>query len=233
MGREFEIVREGALPVDQVAVFDGFADGTAGWLWPMEYEHREGGAAAFGGTVTVWDPPHRLVSRMDGPDGWFNQLEHVVAAAPGGGSTWRYVHSGIFVDDWEQQYDGASQHTDFYLHTFGQFMLHFRGRPVTYVTVDAPADAGFATVRAALGTDATPEGGPVDLSLPHVGRVQGVLDYRHRHFVGIRTGDALIRCFGRSAFGGVDAVAVHHFGGADPAALEKAWRDWLTEITGT
>src|SRR5690242_9780726 len=112
MGRAFEIRREGALPVEPPAVFDGFVNGTAGWLWPMRYEPREGGAAAFGGTVTVWEPPRRVVTRVEGPDGWFNQLEHVVEAAEGGGSTWRYVHSGIFVDDWEQQYDGASQHTD-------------------------------------------------------------------------------------------------------------------------
>lgn len=230
MGKDFEIRREGSLPVEPVVVFDGFVDGTAGWLWPMEYEHREGGAAAFGGTVTVWDPPHRLVSRMEGPDGWFNQVENVVEAAPGGGSTWRYVHSGIFVDDWEQQYDGASQHTDFYLHTFGQFVLHFRGRPVSYATVDAPAVLDFAAVRAALGIDAVPQGARVDLDLPHVGRVRGVLDYQHPHFAGIRTDDALLRFFGRSAFGGVDAVAVHHFGGADPSALESSWRAWFTGL---
>lgn len=224
VGKAFEIVREGTLPVGQVEVFDGFTSGTGGWLWPVEYEPREGGAAGFGGTVTVWDPPHRVVSRMEGPDGWFNQLEHVVTPVEGG-SHWRYVHSGIFVDDWEQQYDGASQHTDFYLHTFAEYLLHFRGRPVTYATVDAPAPQDFGAIRKALG-DPLP-GSAVWLDLPVAGAVEAVVDYQHPHFIGLRTGGALIRFFGRSAFGGADAVAVHDFTGADPRELEDGWRAWL------
>jgi hypothetical protein len=227
VGKAFEIVREGSLPVGPVEVFDGFTSGTGGWLWPMEYEPREGGAAGFGGTVTVWDPPHRVVTRMEGPDGWFNQLEHVVWEGRDGGSGWRYAHSGIFVNDWEQQYDGASQHTDFYLHTFGQYLLHFRGRPVTYATVNAPDPQDFSSVRAELGIDDLPQDAGIKLDLPHVGTLAGVLDYQHPHFAGIRTDDALIRFFGRSAFGGPDAVAVHHFAGAEPAQLESAWRNWF------
>ncbi|MFG2039661.1 hypothetical protein [Dactylosporangium sp. NPDC048998] len=228
MGKRFEIVREGTLPVGQVEVFDGFTSGTGGWLWPVEYEPREGGAAGFGGTVTVWDPPHRVVSRMEGPEGWFNELEHVVTPVEGG-AHFRYVHSGVFVDDWEQQYDGASQHTDFYLHTFGEYLLHFRGRPVTYATVDAPGPQDFAALRKAVGGDA-PQGSSVWLDLPVAGAVsaaRAVIDYQHPHFVGLRTDTALIRLFGRSAFGGADAVAVHDFAGTDPATLESGWRDWL------
>lgn len=33
---------------------------------------------------TVDDYPRHLVSRMDGPDGWFNQLEHVLEPLDGG-----------------------------------------------------------------------------------------------------------------------------------------------------
>ncbi|WP_432988791.1 SRPBCC family protein [Dactylosporangium sp. CA-233914] len=218
MGKRFEIVREGTLPVGQVDVFDGFTTGTAGWLWPVEYEPREGGAAGFGGTVTVWDPPHKVVSRMEGPDGWFNELSHEVVPAPGG-AHFRYVHSGIFVDDWEQQYDGASQHTDFYLHTFAQYLLHFRGRPATYSTVDYSEPLDFRRIAGDAAQGAT-----AWVDLPVVGAAEAVVDYRHPHFLGLRTGDAMIRFFGRSAFGGTDAVAVHDFAGTDPQELENAWK---------
>jgi hypothetical protein len=231
MGERFEIVREGALPVGPVEVFDGFTAGTGGWLWPVEYEPRAGGAAGFGGTVTVWDPPNRVVSRMEGADGWFNELSHEVAAAPDGGSTWRYVHSGIFVDDWEQQYDGASKHTDFYLHTFGEYLLHFRGRPIAYATFDLPpasalASSALASLTTALGDPA--EGARVWLDAPLTGATEAVVDYRRPEFLGLRTDATLIRVFGRSAFGGTDALAIHDFSGADPAALESAWRAWPT-----
>jgi hypothetical protein len=228
VGKRFEIVREGTLPVGQVDVFDGFTAGTAGWLWPVEYEPREGGAAGFGGTVTVWDPPHRVVSRMEGPEGWFNELEHVVTPTEEGGAFFRYVHSGIFVDDWEQQYDGASQHTDFYLHTFAQYLLHFRGRKATWASIDAPAPLDLAAL-----TGGGAPGSTVWLDAPITGPVEAVVDYVQPHFAGLRTEGALIRVFGRSAFGGADAVAVHDFTGTDPDALETGWRSWLSQIHGS
>jgi hypothetical protein len=60
----------------------------------------------------------------------------------------------------------------------------------------------------------------------HVGRASEIVreGSLHPHFIGLRTGDALIRFFGRSAFGGPDAVAVHNFAGADPARMESDWR---------
>jgi hypothetical protein len=36
-----------------------------------------------------------------------------------------YVHSGIFADSSDQQYDGASRHTDFYPHTLGPYLQPF------------------------------------------------------------------------------------------------------------
>ena len=94
---------------------------------------------------TVDEYPAHLVSRMDGPDGWFNQLEHVLEPLDGGRARLHYVHSGIFADNWDQQYDGASKHTEFYLHTLGQYLQYFDGKPVVFTDVQAPAasaDAG-------------------------------------------------------------------------------------------
>ena len=47
-----------------------------------------------------------------------------------------YVHSGILTGDWDAQYDGASRHTDFYLHTLREYLTHFAPRPVAFATFD-------------------------------------------------------------------------------------------------
>jgi uncharacterized protein YndB with AHSA1/START domain len=69
MSKEFEIVREFEVDASPEQVWDAITNGTAGWLWPMEYEPKEGGAAPFGGTVTAWDPPHRLTGRTEDAEG--------------------------------------------------------------------------------------------------------------------------------------------------------------------
>ncbi|OLB77763.1 MAG: ATPase [Actinobacteria bacterium 13_2_20CM_2_71_6] len=195
MGHQFEIRREGELPTTPEEYWDAVTTGTGGWLWPMEFEPREGGKAAMGGTVTVWDPPHHFVTRVEGEDGWFNQLEHVIEGR-GGTTFYRYVHSGIMVEDWQNQYDGADKHTDFYLHTLGQYLRYFSRRPVRYVSSDGPeasrsADA-FEVLRRGLGLgDAASTGDRVRLDLPGIDASDAVLDYRTDHFIGLRTTDAL------------------------------------------
>src|SRR5205085_8018785 len=83
-----------------------------------------------------------------------------IEARDGGTAHLRYVHSGILADGWEDQYDAIDGHTDFYLHTLGQYLEHFNGRSVTYVGqpssgIDGPPAAGgedaMDTLRAALG----------------------------------------------------------------------------------
>ena len=95
-----------------------------------------------------------MVSRMDGPDGWFNQLEHVLEPLDGGRAQLHYVHSGIFADNWDEQYDGASKHTAFYLHTLGQYLTYFDGKPVVFTDIQAPAASqtpdGFDRLKRAL-----------------------------------------------------------------------------------
>jgi len=239
MGKEFEIVREFEVDASPEQVWAAITTGTAGWLWPMEYEPREGGAAPFGGTVTAWDPPHRLTGSVESPDAvegqTLNQLDHLIEPREGGRSWVRYVHSGIFVDDWDNQYDGAAKHTDFYLHTLRQYLTHFTGLAATHTDVQGPeastAEDAFEAVARALGLDgAAAEGDRMRVDLPGVGASDAVVDYRNRYFIGLRTGDALYRFFGRNAFGAPVGISVHQFAPDAPAGQEgtqKAWQGWL------
>ncbi|AXG76346.1 SRPBCC family protein [Streptomyces paludis] len=243
MSKEFEIAREFEVDASPQEVWAAITTGTGAWLWPMEYEPREGGAAPFGGTVTAWDPAHRLTARVESPEAGdgiprqtLNQLDHLIEAREGGGSWVRYVHSGIFVDDWDNQYDGADQHTDFYLHTLRQYLRHFPGRAAVFSGTDGPeasrAATAFAALTRGLGLpDGAAEGAGVRVDLPGTGPVDAVVDYRRPNFVGLRTGTAMYRLFGRNHFGAPVGVSVHDFApGADGRHTEEAWRERLDRI---
>jgi uncharacterized protein YndB with AHSA1/START domain len=228
MGREFEVRREVDLPGTPEQVWEAISTeaGLASWLFPEQ----------VGEGVQTWEPPHHLAVRQEG-EGWFNALEYTVEGRAGG-TTLRYVHSGIFDDaGWDDQYDAVSQHTDFYLHTLGQYLAHFAPRTARYVG-DVPggisgpeasmAPDGFARLKVALGVDSGAEGDRVSADI--AGPVEGVLDYARGNFLGIRTGDGLYRFFGRNAFGGPVALALHDFSGGDPTQTQQALKTWLDGI---
>jgi hypothetical protein len=240
MGKEFEITREVELHGTPDAVFQAVAtgEGNASWLFPSEITSAEGGETSDGGKVLVWDPPNRFTVRAEGPDGWFNQLEYRIEAH-GDGAILRYVHSGVFDEvGWDGQYDAVNSHTDFYLHTLGQYVRYFSPRTATYVGGGPGGLSGpeasmtpdaFTELQAALGV---PEGASTGdrVQLAH-DDVEGVIDYRAEHFLGIRTGDALYRFFGRNAFGGPVGMSIHHFGeNVDAEKTGAAWTQWLAGV---
>jgi hypothetical protein len=233
MGKEFEIAREYTVAATPEQVWEAITDGSGAWLWPMEHEHRLGGAAAFGGTVTAWDPPHHFANRVEGENGWYNNLDNVIQRHEDG--SWvRYVHSGVLTDDWDNQYDGASKHTDFYLHTLKQYLVHFTGRPATYASADGPGSSkqpgSFEKLVRALGIAERREGDRVHLRLPGLDPLDAVVDYRNEWFLGLRSDDAMYRFFGRDAFGQPNALTAHHFGEIDPKPTGQAWQSWLDSV---
>jgi hypothetical protein len=230
MPPEFECSREVVLPATPEQVWEAVATtaGNAAWLFPNEID--PGGAAA-------WDPPHRFAVRTQQGD-WFNALEFVIEAREGGTSLLRYMHSGIFVDDWATQYDAVQQHTDFYLHTLGEYLEHFGGRTATYIGdvpqgIQGPPGSatpdGFVRLQQALGIPAqASEGDRVRLTAQGLEPVEGAVDYRQPNFIGIRTDDALYRFFGRNAFGAPVGMSIHMFAnGADPEQTKRDWQEWL------
>lgn len=224
--RSFEIVRDTDLPATPERVWEAVTNGTPAWMFPTDQ---------WPDVKTVQEYPTRLVSRMEGPDGWFNQLEHVLEPLEGGRARLHYVHSGIFADNWDEQYDGASRHTAFYLHTLGQYLEHFDGRAVVFTDIQAPAASlspdGFERLRRVLGVESSQQGSPIDVELDGVGRLSGEVDFSNAHFLGIRTKDALYRFFGRNAWGAPVGMTVHDFSGSgDPDVTAKAWGGFLEQV---
>jgi len=236
MSREFEITRDVDLPAAPDDVWTAITAETAAWQFPTGAEPPSG----EGGPIKTWDPPHRLVIRMESPDGTFNALDYAIEARDGGTAHLRYVHSGILSDEWEDQYDAIGGHTDFYLHTLGQYLEHFSGRQVTYVGqpsagIEGPESAGtpdaMDTLRAALGASGAGVGDEVHASLGDAGSLDGVIDYSTPEFLGVRTDDGLYRFFGRNFYNGVVGMSAHLFtDGVDAAAREAELKAWLDSV---
>ncbi|HWF52295.1 MAG TPA: hypothetical protein VG294_16765 [Solirubrobacteraceae bacterium] len=232
MPREFRLTREVVLPADPERVWEAVATaaGNAAWLFPNLIDPDGSG-------TPTWDPPHHLVVRQERAD-WFNAVEFEIEGRDGSTSLLRYAHSGIFVDDWDTQYDAADAHTDFYLHTLGQYLQYFDGGTVTYIG-DAPAGIqgppesatpdGFQRLQHALGFGAeVSEGDAVELTPRGLDPITGVIDYVRPNFLGVRTPDALYRFFGRNAFGAPVGMSIHAFAdGVEPDATKKRWEQWL------
>ena len=228
MGKEFEIRREVELSATPEEVWEAVATGpgTASWLFPEDPGPND---------LVESDRPYRYAVRSEGEGGSFNAVEFVIEAREGGTAVLRYVHSGVFdVEGWDDQYDAVNSHTDFYLHTLGQYLEHFAPKTATYVgggpgglmgpEASMTPDA-FETLKRELG--ASSEGDRV--VLPNGGG-DGVVDCATDRFLGVRTGDALYRFFGRNAFGGPVGMSIHHFGDVDADAATRDWSEWLNGL---
>jgi uncharacterized protein YndB with AHSA1/START domain len=232
MAREFEIRRDAELAGTPEDVWHAVAtnEGNAAWLFPGLVDRDQ---------ATVWEPPHRLVLRMEGENGWFNQIEDVIEARNGSTTVLRYVHSGILDEDWDNQYDSAGRHTDFYLHTLGQYLEHFNGRTATYIGgagssgLEGPeassSPGSFGVLKRALGVgDDASVGDRVKFGPDSI---EGEVDYVNPHFLGIRTADGLYRFFGREAWGMATGMSAHLFtDGVDKERTERAWQEWLGSL---
>lgn len=210
MQDEFEVRWEGALPGTPEQVWDAITVHGIGWIWDIDYEPRVGGAerglTPGGGTVTAWDPPRHFQTRAEGEDGWHNQLDYTLE--PYGDRTYlKYVHNST-TEDYKVIVDGCARHTEFYFHSLGQYVEHFAGRDARYVEITAPGTFEDVAGRA----------------FAHAGPGAAV-DYKRAPFLGLRTGDALIRVFGREPWGGPVSLYLHVFNpDVDVAAMEREWR---------
>jgi hypothetical protein len=230
---EFDCSRQIVLPAGPERVWEAVAttEGNAAWLFPNEIDRAGVGAKA-------WDPPRRFAIRQEQGD-WFNALEFIIEDRGDRTSALRYVHCGVFPPEgFDTQNEAIQQHTDFYLHTLGEYLEHFDGRPVTYVGeapggIQGPLTSatpdGFKRLQQALGLDEqVSEGDSVRLTPEGLAPVEGVVDYLRSNFMGIRTADALYCFFGRNAFGGPVAMTIHLFAkGVEPQKIKHGWQEYL------
>jgi hypothetical protein len=237
MSKQFEVRREVVLPGTPEQVFAAVTRETAAWMFPVETSPAVGGLGPEDPKVKVWTPPEHVHIRVDGPDGFFNALDYLIEGRDGGTAVLRYVHSGVLMtDDWEDQYNGIGAHTDFYLHSLGEYLGHFAGRPAAYLAVSGPkssaAPGSIDRLKAALGLDASSGAGDkVSLEIPGYGWVESEIDYLTPNFVGLRCEDSLYRFYGREAFGGTVDAAHHLFApDTDAAAATAAWQEWLDGV---
>lgn len=154
MAKESEVRFEGFMPTTPADTWAAITTASGGWLWPIQYEPRDGGAESGltpnGGMVTVWKPSRRFVTYAEDETGWFNTLEYVLEPKDGG-TYLRYEHTTV-LDDWDVEYDACEQHTAFYYHSLGEYLTHFNRRQAKYFKADAPeaskAPEAFETVKA-------------------------------------------------------------------------------------
>jgi hypothetical protein len=231
MTKEFEVGFEGTLAATAEDCWRAVTVDAGSWSWPISYEPRVGGKETgltfYGGEVTTWQPGEHFTTRCE-KDGWFNQLDYTFERR-GAETHLKFAHRGVFLEDWDTNYDACRQHTAFYYHSLGEYLKHFNGRAATYAMTEAPGSSaspdGFEKLKKALGV---PEGVAVGDRI-EVRGVEGVVDYVTPNLLGVRTAGALYRFYGRNAFGWPIGVGRHHF--ADVAADEEgAWQAWLAEV---
>lgn len=230
MAKQFEVGFEGTLAATPEACWRAITVDAGSWSWPIAYEPwvggKETGLTFHGGEVTAWRPHVHFATRCE-QDGWYNQLDYTFDRH-GEGTRLKFVHQGVFLDDWDTNYDACRRHTAFYYHSLGEYLTHFAGRTATYAMTEAPpasvAADGFTKLTKALGI-------PEDVRVGDRA-AGGVVDYAAPGFLGIRTEDTLLRLYGRNTFGWRIGVGRHHFAPIDAEAEEREWQTRLAEIFG-
>jgi uncharacterized protein YndB with AHSA1/START domain len=247
MGRPFELTHEIEVPATPDEVWQAIATGPGIDAWFMgvnEIEPREGGATRMsirGGseeaTITAWEPPTRFASRTpEAEDGAFHAFEYLVEGREKGSTIVRWVHSGFLGENWEKEYEGLSEGDPMYFDKLRVYLTYFRGRTATPVNVFGPVvpdrDRAWDAFHRGLGLP-----GPVavndEVRLTPAGlpELRGVVDWRSRDFLGVRTDDGIYRFMHISVFGGPTGVGHHVFAeGLDPQETEPAWADWLNGL---
>ncbi|MCX5043505.1 SRPBCC domain-containing protein [Aldersonia sp. NBC_00410] len=231
MLKPFELDRVVDLPADPATVFEAVSTGTGGWMFPSEIEPAVGGDNGDAKTAR-WVPGRRLTVAVGDESAWYNTLDYEIEPTETG-SRLRYQHRSVLEDDvWDVQFAACDRHTDFYLHTLGEYVDHFPGRAATYVDVNASEASatpdGFAKLRSALGVEAV--GQRVRIDVTGLGVLDATVDFANSNFIGLRTEDAMYRFFGRNAWGGPVGMSAHVFAESDPDTIEKALQAWLDGI---
>jgi uncharacterized protein YndB with AHSA1/START domain len=237
--KRFEVRWEGEIAGSPEQVWKTFTEGTAGYLWPVQYEPREGGAetglSQEGGTVTAWEPDRHFTT-VSGEGGYVNRVDYVLTPTDGGTLLQLHHQTGVDEDEWDDQLEACQVHTELYHHSLRTTVEHFAGRTATYVAADgpmpSPTDGDLAAISRALGLPGEAEDGDVvHLEPDGLAPIDGVVDWRTDRFLGVRTPDALVRVYARDGWGWPTTMAIHRFDDdVDQEAEQQALQQWLDEV---
>ena len=243
MPHPFELTYENEIEATPEEVWQAISTGPGLDAWFMgrnEVEPREGGFARtelpgspMESTVTVWQPPTRLVTTTpEAPDGSLHTFDYRVEPR-GARTAIRWIHTGFLGDDnWELEYEGMSEGDPMYFDKLAEYLTYFRGRFATPVNVFQPGptdkEQAWATYERTLGLTGpasvdddvamTPEGLPP---------IAGVIDVRSPSFLGVRSEDAMYR-FMHIDWNGTVGLGHHLFEeGLDQEETEGTWAAWL------
>jgi uncharacterized protein YndB with AHSA1/START domain len=249
MAHPFELTHQFEVDADPEDVWQAIATGPGVDAWFMgvnEIEPREGGVTRMvlpawteEATITAWEPPTRFASRSsEGEDGAFHAFEYLVEGREKGSTVVRWVHSGFLGENWEKEYEGLSEGDPMYFDKLRVYLTYFRGRTATPVNVMGPVipdrDRAWETFRRGLGLPGPVEvNDEVHLTPAGLPELHGVVDWKSRDFLGVRTDDGIYRFMHISVFGGPTGVGHHVFAdGLDRQDTERAWDRWLTALFG-
>lgn len=224
--------------------------GITAWFVPTEVEEREGGETVshFGegpemdskGTVTVWDPPRRVVFEAGNwmPGAPPLATEHLVEARGGGVCVVRLVTS-LFTDraDWDDQLDSMKTGWASYLQVLKLYLTHFPGQRCTPISVaggsSLPLDEAWAALRGALGLADAAEGERVAATAEDAPALAGVVEEVGEHKLVLRTDTpapsvALVSVFACPGVMTYFHAYLYGEGAQEVAAREQPrWRDWM------
>ena len=216
--RDMEMTWEAELPGTPEQVWDAITVHSDGWLWPIAYEPREGGAESGltrrAGRVTAWEPERRFATRAERADGWFNELGYELEPSAGGTRA-SYRHHTVTAPDEDHDVMVARlPPAHRLLRALAGGVRAALRRPHGDLRLGRrPGGLGPgrrlrpAAARARAGRDAA-AGDRVQLRPAGLPPIDAVVDYRTDAFLGLRTDDALIRVYGRDAFGWPVGVAL-------------------------
>jgi uncharacterized protein YndB with AHSA1/START domain len=242
MAHPFEVSKEIETEATPEEVWEAIATGPGIDSWFMgrnEVEPGEGGkvrmtlpAWTLEATVTVWDPPKRLVTDTgEGEDGRLMVFEYLIEGREGGSTILRFVHSGFLPgDDWETEYEALKRGDPMYIQKLAEYLKYFRGRTATPIDVYGPqvpdGEQAWARIRSGLGLPgAVAEGDNVRLTPDGLPPIEGVVDYVSPETLGVRTSDGLYRFI--YGLGGTVVLGHHIFADVEEQATERAWQAWL------
>jgi uncharacterized protein YndB with AHSA1/START domain len=226
MTDEHRIVIEIPLDATPDEVWEAIStrDGMTAWFAPMDVVDENG--ASPDGELTRWEPG-RGYTVVAGP----NSFEYLIEARDGGSAVLRFSQTGFTGDDWEAEYEATARGWGLYFHTLALYLSAFKSEPATYIVAEGPESSSSAEAwqRLLSNLGASAVGDKVELTVPGLDPIVGVLDYLGPSHLGIQLDHALLRIHDRSLLGMPVAIGHHYYGDQDAKRLEDAWTSWLAE----